>query len=932
MSNIAISQLSEAGALTGDEIIQLSQLSPTVTITGTTISALASDNSFNDSANGFASAGFAPGDRVKVVGFTGNVVNNIFSALITALTSAKMTIGGTDGDVIVDDAAGESVTITKWVSKRVELDEVTSGAGVPPGGTTGQVLTKQSGTDGDADWEDPTGGGTGDANGAAGFPAPLTVDTPPSVPNAIDDEFEDAALDSKWAWRNQGGATADLVGGCLLLTAPASAGATNVRGLEQAISGTFKVRMKIRQNVASTNYATTAIYVANNSNGRIAALGFNYTSGNRIEGLDLTNATTFHASLTGGAITYIDETRPNAIAFMYFEIEVTSTHIIARYSYNGFYFIQAYSVTIASYLGAVDRIGISANSENSSPAVSIVDWFRRIDGASAPKKISIGSRTPYGMQNTALSAGIADPTSDLSFDLEERKRYWEMIGSNFYQARDELGFDAKLYTDLTEAGSITYSWAAGKMKMQFTGGTTLHAFKRYMKWMPEVPHFAMQVRVDTRGAASNYNGVGFVARKDSNNFIQAIIDGTNAWIEKKVGGSSTSPIGSNTSFSWPTAPFWLGVTIINDTWSLYYRTASDRPWLFVCSAAATGIDFRDPAVMADYDFGFHAFSGENTTWEFSDFRAGYFGGVGIRDVKPVTYRNGSPYTVGGYHYFTATFGCPGVPQTGPGVGIPYSHTGVFRYNFLTKHLEKTAALFVNRSGLNYSDGTGKIVYDDALGCWRVLMGTWANGFGGALLVAHQTFTGDVLNGVHVLKDLATITLGLAVGGSPIKGAYDQDLIYDDVDAVWRLAYTYTPDTTFPSAPMYIAQDTSPDFTTWTNVLADSSHASVEGTCFFKYDGVIYLAGASLSTNRVYDARTNTYIGALAYSRPTPAVVNIIAHPCLVPVMVQGRTRTFLVTFDGTPDASNGDSSWSTLVIQPANEVETGFEYPARGVT
>jgi hypothetical protein len=32
-------------------------------------------------------------------------------------------------------------------------------ADLPPGGTTGQVLTKQSGTDGDADWEDPESAG-----------------------------------------------------------------------------------------------------------------------------------------------------------------------------------------------------------------------------------------------------------------------------------------------------------------------------------------------------------------------------------------------------------------------------------------------------------------------------------------------------------------------------------------------------------------------------------------------------------------------------------------------------------------------------------------------------------------------------------------------------------------------------------------------------
>lgn len=80
------------------------------TKTATTISAVASDNSFNDSGNGFITAGFEVGDEVDVSGFTGNVANNA-TFVITALTAGKMTIGGSDGDVIVDDAAGESVTI-----------------------------------------------------------------------------------------------------------------------------------------------------------------------------------------------------------------------------------------------------------------------------------------------------------------------------------------------------------------------------------------------------------------------------------------------------------------------------------------------------------------------------------------------------------------------------------------------------------------------------------------------------------------------------------------------------------------------------------------------------------------------------------------------------------------------------------------------------
>ncbi len=113
-----ISDLAAAGALVGSELVEVSQLSTTVKITATTISAAAADNSYNDSAAGFITAGFAVGDRVKVEGFTGNVVNNITVGRVTARTAGKLTIGGTDGDVIVNDAAGESVTITKWVSRR----------------------------------------------------------------------------------------------------------------------------------------------------------------------------------------------------------------------------------------------------------------------------------------------------------------------------------------------------------------------------------------------------------------------------------------------------------------------------------------------------------------------------------------------------------------------------------------------------------------------------------------------------------------------------------------------------------------------------------------------------------------------------------------------------------------------------------------------
>jgi hypothetical protein len=124
-----ITDLPIASSVLGDELIEVSQVSTTVRIVGTTISAQASDNSFNDSGNGFITAGFAVGDRVRITGFTGNVANNIVAAVVTALTAGKMTIGGADGDVIVDDAAGESVTIAKWFSRRLAIDDLPSSGG-----------------------------------------------------------------------------------------------------------------------------------------------------------------------------------------------------------------------------------------------------------------------------------------------------------------------------------------------------------------------------------------------------------------------------------------------------------------------------------------------------------------------------------------------------------------------------------------------------------------------------------------------------------------------------------------------------------------------------------------------------------------------------------------------------------------------------------
>jgi hypothetical protein len=83
------------------------------TKTAITLSAAAADDSFNDSGNGFITAGFEVGDRITVSGFTGDVANNA-SYLISTVAAGKIVVTKVDGTAatnIVDDAAGEAVTI-----------------------------------------------------------------------------------------------------------------------------------------------------------------------------------------------------------------------------------------------------------------------------------------------------------------------------------------------------------------------------------------------------------------------------------------------------------------------------------------------------------------------------------------------------------------------------------------------------------------------------------------------------------------------------------------------------------------------------------------------------------------------------------------------------------------------------------------------------
>lgn len=78
------------------------------TISAATISASSTDNSFNDSANGFITAGFAAGDVLTTTGFT-NGANNSTSAVVVSVTAGKMIVSGA---TLATEAASAGRSIT----------------------------------------------------------------------------------------------------------------------------------------------------------------------------------------------------------------------------------------------------------------------------------------------------------------------------------------------------------------------------------------------------------------------------------------------------------------------------------------------------------------------------------------------------------------------------------------------------------------------------------------------------------------------------------------------------------------------------------------------------------------------------------------------------------------------------------------------------
>lgn len=210
--------------------------------------------------------------------------------------------------------------------------------------------------------------------------SPLTPDTHPTAPNALDDEFESGSLDSKWATRNQI-STCTVKRGSLSMDMPA-AGADNLSILEQTISGSiWTVQAKVSSVTRGLADVRAGIWVGDAS-GKGYGHG-RYSSGSAIR--YYVNKYTVPSAASANLILSADGEGgyySAGLGWHYLEVECDGTTLFFRTSVNGVDFITLTSETLALHMGVAPvRVGIYC----ARPATvtgtenrAVFDWFRRV--------------------------------------------------------------------------------------------------------------------------------------------------------------------------------------------------------------------------------------------------------------------------------------------------------------------------------------------------------------------------------------------------------------------------------------------------------------------------------------------------------------------------------------------------------------------------
>lgn len=495
----------------------------------------------------------------------------------------------------------------------------------------------------------------------------------------------------------------------------------------------------------------------------------------------------------------------------------------------------------------------------------------------------------YGAMAGVVSASQEIEPHRMSFGSVTSPSYFDPIpsGLNDFSNTFANTTDFTRYTENTQ-GTFTVASSTAQLA-HVANRNDFVALTAHSLTVPQVWVEILVSAIPDLGTVG-FDTAGVCLIKDANNYCGAFFDrlNSNAFITTKVAGVVTF---SGIVTKAVTAPFSIGFSLVGNSASCWHKP-NGGTWTYITGADVTSLyDFRTSGNLTGWRAAFHYGNGNNAgTWQFQNFSAGRFGGVGVRDFTIVTNEDGTPYWDGNLVHFTATT----ADARGGG------NCGLFTIDTTTNAIVQTGVLFVDRSSKLYNDLGAHIVYYSN-GDRRLSLATWGNGFGGSIDVIHKLITNGSQGDLLSTKD--NVVASMSSLGLPLNskaGSYDNMLVYDSANSRWLMGYTLTSDTNFAGGvTVGGALAYSTDLSTWTLIGSDVINPGWEGAKIVranhKYWLIVGGPVASGNNSRIYDSGMN-YIGALPGATFSGGT-STLPHPMVF--AMPDKRHFMLLTFDNT---------------------------------
>lgn len=298
---------------------------------------------------------------------------------------------------------------------------------------------------------------------------------------------------------------------------------------------------------------------------------------------------------------------------------------------------------------------------------------------------------------TAIAPFNSAPNHSITTDAQIQPTSLITANDNFSSTSE--------FTTAFSAGSPSFTVSANQGTIVIGASDSLAAVD--INATLPAPGQMVQTTVNTTGAT--IIGVGIFS--GSQGFF-AEFNRANGYIGVCFFDGSTYHYSSGVHVGTPSTSWRIGFSLIGNTGVVWQDTGNG--WAALQSfSSATWYNFETVGNLTGWHSGWYVYGGA-ATYAISAFKAGAFGGVGVRDISLVTYADGRPYLRGSVAYFTAT-------TCGP-TGSCYD--GVYTYGVLGGALTEIGEIFNNRGGTVVPDLASHLVYDSGANEYRYLVGGW----------------------------------------------------------------------------------------------------------------------------------------------------------------------------------------------------------------